>query len=452
MLMNRRLVCAAFGLTAGLGLLFAGGASAEEGFNWKQAEGQKLRVLLDSHPWQEAIETRIPEFEALTGIKVEVSSLAEATFWDRLTLGLSSGDPPFDVFMLSPNQTGYTGYQNGWIEPLDDYLADPKRTNPDYDFNDVYKYTVDGFRLPTTEGKAYGIPISLETYMLFYRTDLFADQKIDVPALKTVDDWLGALAKIDAAYKDKGIAAVAIRGQDPTMPDELLAAVDDYWGDRPFIPQRMFYFDENWTPRFTDPAVVKGFELWAKLLNFGPPGVENFTWYEVSNSFAQGRTATIWFDASVFAGILNDPKQSTVVGKVGYAAVPKTETGHGTTHWGWGLSMAAKSPAKDAAWLFIQWATSKESDLDTGKKTFGPVRASSWQALGGTFPPEFTKAVDESFRISVPGYMYFDGAREVADRIIDAVMRLKAGEDSKVVMGELNDQAAKIVKANKLAK
>jgi len=421
-------------------------------FNWKQAQGQTVRVLLNSHPWQETLEKRIPEFEALTGIKVEVSSLAEATFWDRVTLGLSSNEPPFDVFMLSPNQTGYTGYQNGWIEPLDGYIKDASKTDAAYDFEDIYKYTVDGFRLPTADGKVYGIPISLETYMIFYRTDLFAEQGIDVSALGTVDDWLGALEKVNAAYKDKGIAAVSIRGQDPTMPDELLAAVNNYWGDRPFMAQRMFYFDENWKPRFTDPAVMKGFELWAKLLNFGPPGVENFTWYEVSNTFAQGRAATIWFDASVFAGMLNDPKQSTVVGKVGYAAVPKTETGHGTTHWGWGLGMTAKSPVKDAAWLFIQWATSKESDLDTGKATFGPVRASTWAALGGTFPPEFTKAADESFKISVPGYMYFDGAREVADRIIDAVMRLKAGEDPDAVMGQLNDQAAKIVEANHLKK
>jgi hypothetical protein len=46
--------------------------------------------------------------------------------------------------------------------------------------------------------------------------------------------------------------------------------------------------------------------------------------------------------------------------------------------------------------------------------------------------------------------MYFDGAREIADRIIDAVIRLKGGEDAKTVMGELNDQATKIVEANHL--
>jgi multiple sugar transport system substrate-binding protein len=421
-------------------------AATEEAFNWRQQEGKTVRLLLNAHPWQEALEKRIPEFEELTGIKVEVESMAETTFWDRVLLGLSSEEPPFDLFMLSPNQTGYTGYQNDWIAPLDDFISDPKLTNPDYNFEDIYPDTVDGFRFPDTSGKIYGIPIALETYIVFYRTDLFEEQGIDVSKLENIDDWMAALDKIDKAYRDKGTAAVAIRGQDPTMPDELLAAVYDYWGDRPFLPQRMFYFDENWNPQFTDPAVVKGFETWAHLLKLGPPGVENFTWYEVMNSFAQGQAATIWFDATTFGGTINDPEQSKVVGKVGYSPVPKTATGHGTTHWGWGFSMAEKSPVKDAAWLFMQWATSQDMDVYTAKSTYGPVRASSWNELAASFfSPEFVKAADASFKMSIPGYMYFDGSREVADRIIDAVMRLTAGEDSATVMNDLNQQALDIV-------
>ncbi|OGO62897.1 MAG: hypothetical protein A2Z45_11600 [Chloroflexi bacterium RBG_19FT_COMBO_55_16] len=420
--------------------------TVEEAFDWRQAEGQTVRLLLSAHPWQAALEEKIPEFEELTGIKVEVNTLAEMTFWDRVTLGLSSEEPPFDLFMLSPNQTGYTGYQNNWIAALDDFIADPKLTNPDYDFTDIYPDTVDGFRFPDTSGKIYGIPIALEAYIIYYRTDLFEEQGIDVSKLETMDDWMAALDTIDKAYKDKGIAAVALRGQDPTMPDELLSAVYDYWGDRPFMPGRMFYFDENWEPRFTDPAIVKGFNTWAHLLTLGPPGVENFTWYEVLNSFAQGQSATIFFDATTFGGTINDPEQSKVVGKVGYSPLPKTDTGHGTTHWGWGFSMAEKSPAKVAAWLFMQWATSKDLDIHTGKATYGPVRASSWNKLSADFfSPEFVKAADESFKMSIPGYMYFNGAREVSDRIIDAVIRISTGDDSATVMEELNQQAKDIV-------
>ena len=413
---------------------------------------QVVNVLLDSHPWQQVIEKHVQEFTDQTGIKVNITVLGEDVYWDRVSLGLSSDTPPFDVFMLSPNQTGYTGYQNNWIAPLDDYLNDATLTPASYNFTDIYPYISDGFKFPDSNGKQYGIPLTMETYMLFYRKDLFQEQNIDVSSLKTIDDWMAALDKIQAAYKDKGISAAVIRGQDSTMPDELLAAVNDYWGDRSFLPQRMFYFDQNWVPQFTDPAVVNGFKLWAKLIDYGPVGSTAFTWNDCVRQFADGKAATYWFDASVFGSIFEDPSQSSVVGKVGYAAIPATATGHGTTHWAWGLSMAEKSANKTNAWKFMEWATSPEIEKETAQSTFGPVRASTWATMSDKFGAEFSSAVDQNLKISVPGYMYFTGSGEVVDRIIDAVIKISQGEDPDKTMKTLNDEAADIVKQNGLAK
>lgn len=427
-------------------------AATTEEVTTDSSSDQVVNVLLDSHPWQQSIEKHIQEFTDQTGIKVNITVLGEDVYWDRVSLGLSSDNPPFDVFMLSPNQTGFTGYQNNWIAPLDDYLNDPNMTPASYDFSDIYPYISDGFRFPDADGKQYGIPLTMETYMLFYRKDLFAEQNIDVSTLKTVDDWMAALEKIQTAYKDQGISAAVIRGQDATMPDELLAAVNDYWGDRPFLAQRMFYFDENWNPQFTDPAVVNGFKLWAKLVSMGPLGSTSFTWNDCVRQFADGKAATYWFDASVFASIFEDPSQSSVVGKVGYASVPATATGHGTTNWAWGLSIPEKSPNKDNAWKFIEWATSPGIEKVTAPSTYGPVRASTWAAMSDTFGKEFTTAVNENLKVAVPGYMYFTGSGEINDRIIDAVIRISQGEDADSVMEELNDQAAEIVKQNGLTK
>jgi hypothetical protein len=121
-----------------------------------------------------------------------------------------------------------------------------------------------------------------------------------------MDDWWAALDKIQEAYGDQGIAPAVIRGQDETMPDELLAAVYNHWGDKPYMAQRMFYFDENWDTHFTDEAVKEGFADWAKLLSMGPIGATSFTWYECVNQFAAGNAATYWFDASLFAGTFED--------------------------------------------------------------------------------------------------------------------------------------------------
>ena len=407
----------------------------------KPYAGQTVRVLLNSHPWQEAIEPMVSEFEEATGIKVEITTLGEDIYWDRVNLGLSSAEPPFDVFMLSPNMTGYNGYVNGWIANLDDYVYQSE----EYDFDDIYPYIVDGFRFPDAEGSIYGIPLTMETYIVFYRKDLFEEQGIDPASLETMDDWWAALDIMKEAYGDQGIAPAVIRGQDETMPDELLAAVYNNWGDRPYMAQRMFYFDENWDTHFTDDAVKAGFDTWARLLAMGPIGATSFTWYECVNQFAAGNAATYWFDASLFAGTFEDPDQSAVAGKVGYTAPPKTATGNGTTHWAWGLGIAEASQVKDAAWQFIQWGTSKDINERTATATYGPVRASTWEAKSAEFGEEYCEAVDAALNISAPGYMYFNGAAEVTDKIIDAVVRISQGEDLDEVMEWMDGEAQAIV-------
>ncbi len=411
----------------------------------KPYEGQTINVLLDAHAWQQAAETMFDGFTEKTGIKVNATVLGEDVYWDRVNLGLSSANPPFDVFMLSPNMTGFTGYTNNWIAPLDEFINDPQKTDPAYNFDDIYPYVVDGFRFPDKDGQIYGIPLTMETYMMFYRKDLFEEQKIDVSKLETMDDWMAALDQIEAAYQDKGISAAVIRGQDPTMPDELLAAVYNNWGDRPYLAQKMFYFDENWNTQFMDPAVIEGFKTWGKLVSMGPTGSSSFTWYDCTRQFASGNAATFWFDASLFASIFEDPAQSQVVGKVGYLPVPKTATGNGTTHWAWGLGITANSQVKDAAWQFVQWATSTEVEMATAQSTYGPVRASTWKAMESIFGEEFSSAVDKSLNMSAPGYMYFNGAGEVGGRIIDAVIRISQGEDVNTVMSWLDNEAKGIV-------
>ena len=404
-----------------------------------------INVLLNAHPWQQVTEQHVKEFTDLTGIKVNIVTLGEDVFWDRVILGLSSAVPPFDVFMLSPNQTGFTGYQNNWIASLDDYINNSNLTDKSYNFGDIYPFVSDGFRFPDKSGKLYAIPIAMETYMLFYRKDLFEEQGINVGDLENIDEWMNALAILDKAYKNKGIAAAVIRGQDATMPDELLAAVQNYRGDKPYIPGRMFYFNENWEPQFTDPAVVNAFKLWATLINYGPEGSTNFTWYDCVDQVKAGTAATFWFDASLFASIFEDPKQSKVVGKIGYLSIPPTATGHGTTHWAWGLAIAENSKVKNEAWRFVQWATSADMEKRTALSTYGPVRESTWNNMSDKFGAEFVKAVDESLKMSIPGYMYFTGAREVCDRITDAVLKISLGDNPDEVMKWLNDTAKQIV-------
>jgi sorbitol/mannitol transport system substrate-binding protein len=91
----------------------------------------------------------------------------------------------------------------------------------------------------------------------------------------------------------------------------------------------------------------------------GPEGASNNGYTENQALFQQGKCG-MWIDATVAAGSLIDPKQSTVSDKVGFALAPDMGLGkRGNWLWAWNLAVPASSQKVEAAEKFISWATSK---------------------------------------------------------------------------------------------
>ncbi|MFA6733049.1 MAG: extracellular solute-binding protein, partial [Sphaerochaeta sp.] len=86
-----------------------------------QAPKQEIRVLLANHPYGELLKTKIPEFEAKTGIKVNYESLQESQLTNKLTTEFATKSSTVDVFMTRPLQEGLMFIKNGWYEGLDKY-------------------------------------------------------------------------------------------------------------------------------------------------------------------------------------------------------------------------------------------------------------------------------------------------------------------------------------------
>ena len=55
--------------------------------DWRRFEGETLDLLFVAHPWQEAIEPHLDEFEQLTGMEVSLNTLSET---DRKSTRLNS--------------------------------------------------------------------------------------------------------------------------------------------------------------------------------------------------------------------------------------------------------------------------------------------------------------------------------------------------------------------------
>ena len=93
--------------------------------------------------WQGADEPQMvgvvpffPEFEQLTGMKIQYEGYATAQNRQKIGIELVAKEPKLDAFGMQVSQEGRKYFENGWIEPLDKYIADKELTNPDWDLED----------------------------------------------------------------------------------------------------------------------------------------------------------------------------------------------------------------------------------------------------------------------------------------------------------------------------
>jgi multiple sugar transport system substrate-binding protein len=95
-----------------------------------------------------------------------------------------------------------------------------------------------------------------------------------------------------------------------------------------------------------------------------------------------------------------NPEDSAVAGNIGYAPMPIGAADQGDQYTAvnyWLQSMSAKSEHKEAAWLYIQWATSKKIALDVAVAAGTSARASIWENEDflKTVPLDFASACAE---------------------------------------------------------
>jgi multiple sugar transport system substrate-binding protein len=362
-------------------------APAKAEVNWKAADGQTINLMLISHPFVESLKPLLPEFTAKTGIKVTFEELAEQSGFEKLLADLSSKTGTYDVFMTSPlNNWQYAAA--GWLEPLDPLIADPAKTTADYDVNDFILTVLSAGRWDLTplkgigEGSLWTLPINFESYQLAYRPSMLKKLGLEVP--KTYADLL--------AMADK----LTLDGPNGKMHG-LITRFDRYW-DLPYLTfgtmlqsYGVEMLDKDGKLQIcSDKSIAATQDFVTLVKKASPEGAGAFTWYEAMQGFASGQYVFSLNEANLFAPTYEDPKQSAIADDVGYAPTPLGPDGkRAAAAWIWSLSMNSASTHKDAAWLFLQWVTSKETMIKTHLAgNMNPVRKSAWDA------PEVVKLME----------------------------------------------------------
>lgn len=356
---NRRefLACTGAGAVAltlaGCGVDFSQDRGGGEGpsdvsgdFSWTRAEGSTINLLFAQHPMADSYIPELPNFKEKTNIEVRYETLPEEEFFQKLLTDLSTGQGNYDAFMTGPPTT-WQFAAPGWIEPLDGYINNPSLTEESYNFEDFYPSAVE---VNTWNDSLYAIPANEEGYCLFYRKDILEEAGMPVP--QTFDELVAAAGELDGkTFGGKQITGFVARGNKtfPTIGSGYSTAFLGYGATDV----------KDGNVLINSPEGVQATEKWAEVMNYSPPNVGTFTWYEAMNYFAAG-DAAFFIDADHMAETFENPESSQVAGKVGYAMPPKGAAGRGSEIWLWSLGMSSGGQNKTAAWLFLQWATSKE--------------------------------------------------------------------------------------------
>ena len=150
------------------GLLFAGG-SAET----TEVQKEEAPVVISYYTWDDGSHKALIEaFNAThSDIQVNAQILPAADYETKLTT-LLSGRADIDAFMEKRQPDMFGQYTNGYLEPLDSYIAATGTKNP----------AVEGFKSSSTiEGNTVVIPWRGGAYFTYYNKKVFEKAGIPTP-------------------------------------------------------------------------------------------------------------------------------------------------------------------------------------------------------------------------------------------------------------------------------
>ncbi|MBI4269995.1 MAG: sugar ABC transporter substrate-binding protein [Candidatus Rokubacteria bacterium] len=329
--------------------------------NWRQFEGQTISVIYQKSFLMDKVFEMLPDFQKLTGIKVEHEGYSENAMWEKIVLDSTSKVGAYDAFQIAPFLV--PKYAVGrWTADLGKFMNDAKLTDPRwYDYDDFLPSLRNSMRVGAY---VVGVPIDGFPGALFYRRDMFQKYGIQVP--KTMKELVQAAEKVTAGLRkdgEKHVWAIGLRGAwyQFMLPAFIYSEGGAYLaGQRPGTSNPLASLIE-------DPRTVEGMRAYVELMRkHAPPGYANIAWPEMLEDFRAGKLA-MTIEPLVFAVQYEDAKKSNIVGKVGVASIPGRNGPGEPGFWDFGLGISTFSKKQGAAWYWVQWTTAKAQALRLSK-------------------------------------------------------------------------------------
>ena len=285
-------------------------------------------------------------FEERTGVDVSVEQYTEAQTRQNFIVAANNESQTYNFSVVQ--HWFYPEYdQQNWLQPLDPYLADYQSEWLNFDIDAIYESVRNVF---TTDGTLYGIPHTLISGMLWYRTDVFEDLGLEEP--ETTADVLKAAQTIEDSDKDiRGLI-----GRSAPTASSLNTWIGWIWG----YGGKMLD-DKNQLTMDTDAFRQGYMDLVEGFRDYGPDGLASSSFTELQPYMVEGDAAMHW-GTSAWGSIYNDTQIGDNV-----SSTLLQGPADNTLQWFYGeaLQIPRWLPAemKGPAWQFLQWRQSKQTVL-----------------------------------------------------------------------------------------
>jgi multiple sugar transport system substrate-binding protein len=396
--------------------------------DWMQFKGTTLSFISENTAESSALAADAAAFTQKTGITINIQQMELGALVQKVALDFGSGRSAYDIIYADPYQV-LAPYYEGLVD-LNVFMQDkslPPVPGGVQDFIPSQLLT-DGRFLD--ESKLYALPYDCPTMIWFYRKDIFAKFKDQMsqalgfdptPSNDTTWDQYYQIAKWFNDNADKtGIPYGT--GHQAKQYDSLMCDFSNIlasYGGGYFADDAKVGGIGSKNPgacTLDQPEAIQAAEFYTKLLSIANPASTTWDWSGADSGFQTGQMAMVpnWhlFAAGDVAKFGD---------KVGFSRLPRGPKRSASIYGGTGIAINASASEKQqkAAWLFLVWATSPESQIADLKSKVGggtPTRTSVYEM------PEVLK--NSKWPSTMPNLLAADAVRE-AWKLENVYMRPK---------------------------
>ncbi len=381
------------GLALAAGLALGAGQTAAA---WSLDEAAKpyagttVDVVFLLRPGYEAAEKMLPDFEQATGIKVNIIKHPyENALGEQVRDFVAGGD--LDIALIDLVWIGNFA-ENEWIVPVSKFTSNPDLADPALEIDDFFPLVLNAFG--GWNGEIYGLPFDNYSGLLFYNKCMLKDGGFDGPP----QTWSELKDKYGPALTKGGKHAYALQSKrNETQSADSFA--------RMLWPFGGSFLDKDFRSNLLSAESQAGLKFRQDLMQYMPEGIVSYDHAETVNALAQGDVAMIT-EWSAFYATLKNPDTSKIVDCLAIAPEPKGPAGRKPALGGFSLAVASQAGEKEqaAAWLFIQWVTSKANAKRYLELGGVPARQSVYKLPGVAEKYDFVPALVESWQEGVPEF------------------------------------------------